>query len=128
MSHYHILEQHEDKEHMVVIFHFTVPPTAENAAGILYTDVVLKSAEPLVSELKNHQTDFPIEYADMQLGKIIERKITVQFSTATLTPAEKKAEIEDGNNYMWFGYNAYKTQLFNELATKWQWYGYDDDV
>ena len=29
---------------------------------------------------------------------------------------------------MWFGYNAYKTQLFNELATKWQWYGYDDDV
>jgi hypothetical protein len=126
MSEYHILEQADDKEQITVIFHFTVPQAATNEANILYPNIV-KMSEELTSLLPLHQTNFPQEYQDMQDGKVIERRVVVQLSSSTLTPLEKRNEIEQGN-YIWIGYNAYKTQLFDDLQITWEWYGYDGDV
>ena len=126
MSDYHILEQTTDKNHIRVVFHFEVPLAVKNEADILYTEIV-KMSEDLNSVLPNLQTDFPQEYSDMQDGKRVERDKTIQLSTNELTPAQKKAEIENGNIY-WDGYNAYKTKLFDELQTKWEWYGFDANM
>jgi len=127
MSDYHILEQHDTKDHIRVVFHFTVPTSATNEAGKLYTDIV-KMSEDLNSVLPNLQTDFPDEYNDMQDGKRIERDMVIKLSRNDLTPAQKKNEIENGGDLSWDGYSAYKTQLFDELQVKWEWYGYDSDI
>ena len=127
MADYHILEQQSSKDHIRVVFHFDVPPAATNEANVLYTDIV-KAREDLNSVLPNLQTDFPQEFSDMQDGKRIERDITIQLSANDLTPAQKRAEIENGNALYWEGYNVYKTKLFAELQVKWEWYGFADDI
>lgn len=126
MPNYHILDQAQDKEHFDVVFHFAVPQAATNANGTLYTDIV-KVSEDLNSELPGFAADFPDEYQDMQDGKVIERRVTVTLSSSTLTPAEKLNEIINGN-YLWDGYEAYKTKLFEKLQVAWEWYGKNGDV
>lgn len=126
MSNYHILNQTNDKESITVVFHFAIPQAATNEADILYTDIV-KISEDLNSILPGFATDFPTEYQDMQDGKIIERSIRVSFSSAILTPAQKLDEIINGN-YLWEGYDNYKTKLLNKLEIKWEWYGKNGNV
>ena len=127
MPNYHILDQSQAKDNFTVVFHFAVPQAATNQAGILYTDIV-KLSEDLNSALPGLQVDYPQEYQDMQDGKVIERTITVQLSANDLTPAQKKAEIENGNALYWEGYNGYKTKLLAELVVKWEWYGFAGNV
>lgn len=126
MSNYHILKQNTDKEKIEVVFHFPVPQAATNEADVLYTDIV-KVSEELVSSLVGFQADFPVEFQEMQDGKVIERRKIIQLSSATLTPAQKLDEILNGN-YLWEGYNAFKTNLFNDLQIVWEWYGKNGDV
>jgi len=127
MSDYHILEQDKSKDNIRVVFHFSVPATGTNEAGKLYTEIV-KVSEDTNSVLPSLQADFPQEYQDMQDGKRIERDITVKLSTNDLTPAQKKAEIENGNPLYWEGYNSFKTKLFGDLQIEWEWYGFDGDI
>lgn len=127
MSNYHILKQKENKLLINVVFHFPVPPAAVNEAGTLYTEIV-KKCEDLNSELPGFATDFPIEYQDMQDGKVIERQKSIEFSSDELTPAQKLGEIINGNGSDWPGYTAFKTAILNELEVVWEWYGENGDV
>ena len=126
MSDYHILDQRENHWSMRVIFHIPVSQTATNEANILYTDIV-KATEDLNSLIPNFSSDFPTEYQDMQDGKVIERKKTILFSSNTLTPAQRKDEIINGN-INWEGYNTFKTNLIDQLMIVWEWYGENGDV
>ena len=120
MSNYHILSQADDKKTINVVFHYPVPPTAKNAANILYTDIVKRCCD-LTSQIPNHQTDFAQEYADMQDGKVIERQLNIRFSSLGLTAAQKKAEIEAA-------FTPNKDAEFARLATEWEWYGFSGNV
>ncbi|MFX0211642.1 MAG: hypothetical protein ACFFDT_37040 [Candidatus Hodarchaeota archaeon] len=126
MSEYHILEQASDKESFQVVFHIAIPTTAKNEANILYTDIV-KNSEDLNSVIPGFQANFPTEYQDMQDGKVIERVINVKLSSLILTPAQKLDEIINGN-YLWEGYDSYKTNLLSELQIRWEWYGKNGDT
>jgi hypothetical protein len=126
MSHYHILSQKDNKRLIKVVFHIAVPPASTNEAGVLYTEVV-KKCEDLNSILPGFATDFPVEYQDMQDGKVIERQKTILFSSDALSPAQKLDEIINGNA-SWEGYNTFKTNLLNDLAVVWEWYGKNGDI
>ncbi|MDX9787945.1 MAG: hypothetical protein RBT11_14260 [Desulfobacterales bacterium] len=120
MSNYHILSQSDDKKTINVVFHYVVPAAAKNAANILYTDIVKKCCD-LTSQIPNHQIDFAQEYQDMQDGKVIERLLNIRFSSLSLTPAQKKAEIEAA-------FTPSMNAEFTRLATEWEWYGYYGNV
>jgi hypothetical protein len=77
--------------------------------------------------LPGFATDFPVEYQDMQDGKVIERQKTILFSSDALSPAQKLDEIINGNA-SWEGYNTFKTNLLNDLAVVWEWYGKNGDI
>lgn len=126
MSHYHILQQKENKLLIKVIFHLLVPTTSTNEAGILYTEIV-KKCEDLNSTLPGFATDFPTEYQDMQDGKVIERQKSIPFSSDMLMPSQKLDEIINGNAN-WEGYNTFKINTLNALEAAWEWYGKDGDV
>ena len=112
--------RHREAKAIQVVYHFPVAAAAENAANILYRDIV-KLCCDLTSQIPNLETDFPVEYASMQNGAVIERRRTVRFSSINLTPAQKRAEIEAQ-------YTPFQTEVFDQLQTEWEWYGYNNDV
>ena len=120
MSNYHILSQADDKKTITVVFHYTVPLTAKNAANILFTDIVKKCCD-LTSQIPDHQTLYAQEYQDMQDGKVIERQINLRFSSLGLTAVQKKTEVEAA-------YAPHKDAEFARLQTEWEWYGFAGNV
>ncbi len=105
---------------MNVVFHIPVP-VQNNIVGVPYRDALVRSlggAAAIVSILPEITTQ---EDSDMKAGALLEVSTTVRFSSATLTDAQRLAQVEAA-------FTAAKT---TELTTKQQelkYFGKEGDV
>jgi len=123
MSEYHILESAIDGKTIKVVFHCQLSAGEQawtNDAGKTSLWCIVRSKD-LSSQLPDFQTDFPFEYADMQLGKVLEKMETIRFSSINLTAAQKKSEIEAF-------YSGWRSGIISDMQIGFEWYGYDNDV
>jgi hypothetical protein len=94
MSNYHALFQNIDRKNLQVVFHVPIPSAGLNAAGIGWRAAVLlerglsgqlgKSALPNI---------LPAELAALDNGSLIEAIENVQFSSISLTDAQRNGQV-----------------------------------
>lgn len=135
-SDYHILTQAADLKTAQVVFHFQVPASGTNSAGIQWQDAVkmnlfrkdeVGNPVPIFSVLPvYHVVNYPggIDSAEETLigdGEVIEEVVTVRFSTIDLTDQQRRDEIVAAHT-------ARNTELINQLQKELAWIGYRGDV
>ena len=121
MSDYHILTQDPKRKTVQVVFHFSVPSTGKNSAGISWQNAAVKGqggSTNIVSRLPDISTE---EEEALKSGAIVERIETVRFSTTNLTNAERKKEIEAA-------FTKAKAAFVAEIQVVFDWIGYAGDV
>lgn len=99
--------------------HF-VTPSGSNSANQPYAECYKNEFKPSGSLVTDLSTDNPTEYAKIQSGEVIEKKILVEFS-AGLSNAQKKVIIEE----RWTEEN---TALQTSIPIWFQWTGTTGDV
>lgn len=94
MSDYHILEQDEKKKGFKIAFHFPVPAGNNNAGRswrLSLTEWKTQGGENLISIVPNID---PIEQGKIDIGEINEVIRFFKFTSVTLSPIQKKDEID----------------------------------
>jgi hypothetical protein len=137
MGDYHILTQAVNPiNSATVVFHYKVPASGSNSAGIQWQDAVkmnLFSKDeagdpvPIFSVLPvYHVVNYPggidaAEETKIVDGEVIEEVRRVQFSSVNLTPAQRRAEIE-------VAHTAWAAELQAKMQIELDWIGYRGDV
>jgi len=118
MSNYHILTQDKSKKTATVVFRIPIPDVANNT-GISYrtalTDYLKYSRKVDTIASISPLTD-AAELLQVQSGEIYEVQRSVRFSSLSLTPVQKRDEIDAR-------YNELATEARDSLQTILAWWG-----
>jgi len=118
MSDYHILTQDTSKKTATVVFRIQIPDVA-NSAGVLYrtalTDYLKYSRRVDTIASISPLTD-AAELLQVQSGEIYEVRESVRFSSLSLTPIQKRNEIDAR-------YNELITEARDRLQIILAWWG-----
>lgn len=111
MSDIHILDK--DTEHKTIncVFHIAVP-TGNNSAGISWQTAVKNYFAPVSIMAYNDTT----ENTGIEDGSIIEKSITVRFSSVSISDSDRLNEINAA-------YNKIKIEIITTLAEKLKFFG-----
>ena len=144
MANYHILKKTADNRFADVYVHLSIPAT-QTVAGAALSDATLTYQRAMKESQEKEQgtiasvvpgTDAVIppattsELADMQAGKLYEYRYLFRFSKLNLTDAQRRGEIEGGNDNM-RGVSQLMTdittpgsKLCDEILAPLEWWGY----
>ena len=123
MSNYHVLTQALDKKTVNVVYHIPIP-NVNNEVG--------KSYRLALKEWLEHNSEIdtitsicpdisPAEFIQMQNGEIYEIQRSMRFSILSLTPIQKRNELDAE-------YNALKTEARDKLQIVLEWWILARDV
>lgn len=131
MADYHVLDKSLDNRNATVRVHLPVPAT-NNAAGNTYQWCLANDAT--VDKTSDVPNISGAEQTQLTNGELYEYDYNFRFSSTTLTNAERRSEIRDGNDNM-KGVSVMLTEIatpysdtWNEVLDKYAWYGYADDI
>lgn len=120
MSNYHILSQDTQRKSVDVIFHIPIPAT-NNSAKITWQAAIVKElggASNIVSVLPGITSE---EDSSLKAGALLEKRVTVRFSSINLTNAQRLAAIKAA-------FTAETSALVAEKAITLDFMGYEGDV
>lgn len=111
MSNIHILDKDTDHKTINCVFHMAVP-AGNNSAGIPWQTAVKNYFNPEPIMTYNDEA----ENVDIGIGAIIERQITVRFSSVSISDSDRLNEINAA-------YNKIKIEIITTLAEKLKFFG-----
>jgi len=120
MADYHVLTQDKALKTVDLILHFETP-SGNNGAGISWSNVmvlVAGGADNITSHLSNISE---IELTALKNGTLIEKQITLRFSSTAITNAQRLNEIIES-------YLIEKNIFISEQQIKLYFFGYEGSV
>jgi len=121
MSDYHILTQGRDKKTINVLFHIPIPATGTNDVGISWQAAVVREQGGADAISSNFLDISAEELSALKAGSIVEKQVTVRFSSTILTNAQRLQEIKNTFNTM-------KTEFVSEKQIDLAFIGYAGNV
>lgn len=141
MPDYHILKKSLDNRYADVYVHLPVPAT-QTTAGMQIPDPTLTYQRALKESLIGQkvtgmvvlETQWPVEYAELVDGQKVEVFNQFRFSSKDLTDAQRRAEIENGNDneigviQMKLDIATPGSDLWDKILDPLEWWGYYRDL
>lgn len=137
MPDYHILEKSANSRYVRLAIHLPIP-ASQNVAGQVLSDATLTYQKALSESLDSTVSIAPgitgAEQTALDNGSVFEKVHSFRFSSLELTNAERRIEIEDGNDNE-PGVTQWKadisnsdSELYKEIIEPLAWWGYYRDV
>lgn len=119
---YHVLFSNDENTQASVIFHIPIPGGV-NEAGLTWIAAVLQYRYGRGESEQGSALEgiSPAEETAILAGELWEENHRVSFSSPTLTPAQRRDEIEAE-------YTVYKAQFLAEMQIILEWTGYESNV
>lgn len=137
MANYHILKKSVDNRYAEVYVHLPIPAT-QTTAGVALDDAALTYQRAIEESVEDKTSKVPNltqqEITALSNGTLYEYFIHFRFSSLELTNAQRRAEIEVGNDNM-VGVSQLLTDIatpgsdiWNEILEPLEWWGYFRNV
>jgi len=120
MADYHIRDVSDEVKTVRCVFHITIPAT-NNSVGVAYRDALVEhlgGADNITSVLLGIST---ADLTKLKTGELLERPLTVRFSSTSLTSAERLSEVRAK-------YTSETITILDELENTLQYYGYSGSI
>jgi len=120
MADYHIREVSTDMKTVSCVFHIAIP-TGNNSVSVSWRAALVEylgGADNITSVLLDISS---ADLAKLKAGELLERSVTVRFSSLTMTDAERLADVLAA-------YNSEKTSILAELQIILKYYDYSGSV
>ena len=138
MSNYHVGRKSEDGRYATVYAHLPVPAT-QTTAGQALSDATLTYQKAQAESLpEGYAPEAPEitagEITQILAGELIEKIYQFRFSSLDLNNAQRRTEIEDGNQNeqgvtsMIADMSDFDSDLYKELIDPLDWWGYHRNV